>query len=129
MLYEQLQMIRAAYRDAGTNDQTSRANYEKMLDAFEMQWQASPASPIAEMDYSRNLVGGGLGFNNPPRTMRDRISLARTYIASADYLPPAAGEAIADNLLALHRTTQAGALAPMAALVAAVHAAVLSGNL
>lgn len=129
MLYAQLQTIRDAYRNAGANDQTSKANYEKMLNAFEIQWNASPASPIAELDYSKNLVGGGLGFNNPPRTMQDRIGLARTYLASTNYLPAAAGEAIADNLLALHRGTSAEALASIAPLLATVHAAVQAGNL
>ncbi|MGN7980222.1 hypothetical protein [Burkholderia sp. 22313] len=124
-----LKLIREVYANAASNAHTSKANYLQLLDAFEQMWQAASVSAIAELDYRKNLVGGGLGWGKPPGSMCDRIELARQYVAQTDYLPPAAGEALADNLLALFGQRPAHCSEAVAPLIAAVAATVEAGNL
>lgn len=127
-MQQMLSDIRDTYHDAPDTASTGKGNYSLLLDAFELQWQSLTPAPDSDIEYRKNLVGGGRGFFNPG-TMQDRIGHARDHVNDANYLPPAAGREIAENLLALLRKTSPAVTDAMQPLVQAVHAAVKVGQL
>ncbi|WP_454875361.1 hypothetical protein [Paraburkholderia xenovorans] len=127
-MQQMLSDIRNAYRDAPDTASTGKGNYSLLLDAFELQWQSLAPAPESEIEYRKNLVGGGRGFFDPG-TMQDRIGHARDHVNDANSLPPAAGREIAENLLALLRKTSPAVINAMQPLVQPVHAAVMAGQL